>query len=85
MKEKIIDLNDCETFDIIDLNRKDLRPQAKNKKIEEIQLEDFKLTMRKIAEAEIIEFTCHLESKIKLLKHRWSIFDNVGRIRDKCF
>ena len=61
---------------IINLNRENLVPQAKNKKIEEIQLEDLKMSMREIEEAEIINFTCDVENKIKTLKHRWSVWGN---------
>lgn len=66
---------------VINFNRKDLVPQAKNKRIEEIQIEDFKIAMQKIAEAEIIDFTCNLENKVKTLKHRWSTWE-IGEIRE---
>jgi hypothetical protein len=56
---------------IRNLNREHLVTQSNNKKIEDIALSDLKLSMSEIAMAEIIEFTCNLENKIKLLKHRW--------------
>ena len=62
----------------LDLNRENLVPQSRDKKIEEIEIHDLKLPMQEIAMAEIINFTCKLEKKVKLLKHRWSI--NVGEI-----
>lgn len=56
----------------LNLNRENLILQSKNKEIEEIELSDLKLSMQEIAMAEIIEFTCNLENKVKTLKHRWA-------------
>lgn len=63
---------------ILNLNRENLVPQSKDKKIKEIEIHDLKLSMLKIAMAEVIMFTCNLEKKEKCLKHRWST--NVGEI-----
>ncbi len=64
----------------LDLNRENLVPRSRGKKIEEIEIDDFKYSMKDMAMANIIEFTCNLENKVKLLKHRWS--RNVGEIRE---
>ena len=64
----------------LDLNRDNLVPQSKDKKIEEIGIADLKLSMQEIAMAEVIDFTCKFEKKGKLLKHRWSISDEVGKV-----
>ena len=66
-------------INILDLNREHLVPQSKNKEIEDIGLSDLKLSMREIANAERIDFTCNIESKVKLLKHRWGT--NIGEVR----
>jgi hypothetical protein len=64
---------------ILDLNRENLVSQSKNKKIEDIELTDLNLSWQEIMMAERIDFTCNLENKIKLLKHRW--WTTVGEIR----
>ena len=65
----------------LDVNREHLIPQSKDKKIEDIGVCDLKFSMQEIAMAEIISFTCNLENKVKLLKHRWSTWD-IGEVRD---
>ncbi len=66
----------------LDLNRDNLVPQSKDKKIEEIGIADLKLSMQEIAMVEVIDFTCKLEKKGKLLKHRWSVYGEVGKVYD---
>ena len=67
-------------INILDLNREHLIPRLKNKKIADVELCDLKFSMKEIAMAEIINFTCAIENKVKLLKHRWS--RNVGEINE---
>ncbi len=63
---------------ILNLNREHLVPQSKDKKIDEIELSDLKLPMQKITMAEVIEFKCQKEKKLKILKHRY--LTHVGEI-----
>ena len=63
---------------VLNLGRENLVSQSKDKKIEEIEIADLKLSLQEVALADIISFTCDAEKKQKTLKHRWSI--KVGKI-----
>ena len=69
----IDNLGNINMINNLDLNREHLVPQSKDKKIKDIDTSDLKLSIKEIANADVINFTCHLENETKFLKHRWSI------------